>query len=74
MSYFNDQFYNPAYFNPINYQQMRYSIPTNQNERGTKAVHAFCDMLDQVEGMDANHQKQTLLLCLSEMARRNKWD
>ena len=27
-----------------------------------------------VEGMDANHQKQTLLLCLSEMARRNRWD
>lgn len=34
---------------------------------------SFLDMLDQVEGMNREHQQQTFCLCLAEIARRNKW-
>ena len=73
MAYFNEHFYNPAYINPIYYQQMKNTIQQDQNERVMKAVHAFCDMLDQVDGMDPQHQEHLFGLCLAEMARRNRW-
>ena len=78
MSYFDNNFYNPNYFNPAYYQQVKNTIDSSlytldQDQRVLKAVHAFSEMLDQVDGMDGAHQEQTLLLCLAEMARRKRW-
>ncbi len=78
MPYFDDRFYNPAYINPAYYEQMKYTIKqTNhqvlQNDRVMKAAHAFSDMLDQIDGMDIEHQEQLFGTCLVEIARRRRW-
>ena len=78
MSYFDDRFYNLAYINSTYYQQVRNTIEqTNQqilqNERVMKAVHAFSDMLDQLDGMDIEHQKQLFGICLAEIAGLRRW-
>ena len=78
MAYFDDRFYNPAYINPAYYEQMKNTIQqTNQqvlqNGRVMKAAHAFSDMLDQIDEMDIEHQKQLFGICLAEIARRRRW-
>lgn len=75
MNYFENQMFNPNYINEDNYHQMqseKYAI--DQDEKVTKVVHSFSDMLDQVNGMDMEHQQQAFLLCLAEVARRNGWE
>lgn len=37
-----------------------------------KAIHAFSDMIIQIEGMDGGHQEQRLLLYLTELAKRKQ--
>ena len=80
MAYFDDHFYNPAYFNPQYYQQVKNTMidqtmnyQGDQNERVMKTVHAFSEMLDQIEGMDVAHQQQAFGLCLLEMSHRKQW-
>lgn len=74
-SYFDNRFYNPQFFNPQYYQQMQNPIFTTQeqSERVVKAMNAFHDMMDAVDGMDQTHQEQTIMLCIAEMARRRRW-
>ena len=45
----------------------------NQSEHVTKAVHAFADMMNEIDQMDSQHQEQTFMLCLEEMATRRRW-
>ena len=74
MNYFENQMFNPNYVNEAYYRQMQanmYSL--DQNERVLKEVHSFKDMIDQIDGMDNEHQQQTVLLCLGEIARKNGW-
>ena len=74
LNIFESQMFNPVFVNEQNYRQMQVNMYTlEQNERVAKVVHAFKDMLDQVEGMDSDHQQQAFWLCLNEMARRNRW-
>lgn len=65
---------NSQFVNEANYHQIQDQIhAAEQNRRVIKAVHAFTDVLDQVQGMDMAHQQQTCLLCLAEIAKRYGW-
>jgi len=71
---FENQMFNPTYFNESYYRQMQaQQYNADQNERVLKVVHSFSDMLEQVDGMDAEHQQQAFLTCLTIMAQRNGW-
>ncbi len=74
MNCFENQLFNQEYVNQTYFQQIRAdNYAYEQDKRVLKAVHSFADMLDQVEGMNIEHQQQTFCLCLAEIARRNKW-
>ncbi len=74
MNYFETQIFNPIYANEAYYRQIQEaSHNVEQNDRVLKAVHSFDDLLNQVSGMDENHQKETFLLCMSVLAKRNGW-
>ena len=66
--------FNPSYVNESYYRQIQQDFSNMaQNERVLKAVHAFSDMMDQVDGMDLQHQQQTFTMCLAEFGRRHGW-
>lgn len=74
MNIFDEQMFNPNYFNIDYYRQVKHaSYEKEQHERVVEAIHSFTYMMDQVSGMDAEHQNQTFYCCLLEYARRNGW-
>ncbi len=74
MNYFETQMFNPTYVNESYYRQQQVkNYMADQDERVAKVVHSFNDMLDQVNGMDREHQQQAFLLCLAQMAIKYGW-
>lgn len=74
MNVFENQMFNPNYINEDYYRRiqiMKYNA--DQNERVVKALHAFEDMLKQVDGMDEKHQQLAFGMCLATIAKRCGW-
>lgn len=76
MNYFNNWYYNPNYFNQQTYyaqQAQMLAYEQNQQVEVIKARKAFNDLMDAVQRMDAAHQQEVAVLCLSDFAQRNGW-
>lgn len=76
MRYFENTMFNPQFVNSDYYRCQAAAIQNyqkNQSEHVAKAVHAFADMMNEIDQMDSQHQEQTFMLCLEEMATRRRW-
>ena len=76
MGIFEEQMFNPQYMNPDYYKDnhaMLQNCAKEQSDHVIKAVHAFTDMMDEIQKMDKAHQEQTFSLCYYELAKRNGW-